>query len=169
MLLSPNTLTKSIFLTRLLSYLHGLSDNQLGFIPDVMKILRSYGLVSHLWKFLEDVSFPEKPTWKKTSPQKCHALAHIQTWNTNLTTTTLPPLVKFLQIRNPPKFGTYLKTMKKSNFANSSPSCVLADGQQDSFKLAFSTIKCFWTHSNTHLANVRLLLPSVTIGTGVWT
>ena len=63
--LSTNTLTKSIFLTRLLSYLHDLSDNQLGFIPDVMTILRSYGLVSHLWKFLEDGSFPEKPTWKK--------------------------------------------------------------------------------------------------------
>ena len=50
------------------------------------------------------------------------------------------------------------------NFANSSPSCVLAHGQQDSFKLAFSAIKCFWTHSNTHLPYVRLLLPSVTIG-----
>ena len=36
--LSRNTLTKSIFLTRLLSYLHYLSNNQLGFIPDVMKI-----------------------------------------------------------------------------------------------------------------------------------
>ena len=65
------------------------------------------------------------------------------------------------------KFGIYLKTIKKSNFANSSTSCVLAHRQQDSFKLVFSAIKCFWTHSNTHLAYARLPLPSVTIG-GMW-
>ena len=55
--------------------------------------------------------------------------------------------VKFSHIRNPAKFGIYLKITKKSSFANSSPSCVLAHGQQFSFKLAFSAIKCSWTHS----------------------
>ena len=84
-----------------------------------------------------------------------------------LTTTTLHSLVKFLQIQNPLKFGIYLKTTKKSIFANSSLSCVLSHGQQDRFKLAFFAIKCFRTHSNTHLAHARLPLPSVTIG-GMW-
>ena len=41
-----------------------------------MKILRSYGLVSHLWKFLEDGYFPEKPTWKKLF-RKSVTLSHI--------------------------------------------------------------------------------------------
>ena len=41
-----------------------------------MKILRSYGLVSHLWKFLEDGSFPEKPTWQKLF-RKDVTLSHI--------------------------------------------------------------------------------------------
>lgn len=62
--LDPKTLTKRIFLTRLFSYLHDLSVNQFGFIPDI-KVLQSYNLTVYLWDFLKDGTFPEKPCWKK--------------------------------------------------------------------------------------------------------
>lgn len=57
--LNPKMLTKNIFLTRLFSYFHDLSTNQLGFIPDIMSILQSYDLTDHLWTFLDDGFFPE--------------------------------------------------------------------------------------------------------------
>lgn len=57
--LNPKMLTKNIFLTRLFSYFHDLSTNQLRFIPDIMSILQSYDLTDHLWTFLDDVFFPE--------------------------------------------------------------------------------------------------------------
>ena len=52
----------------------------------------------------------------------------------------------------------------KCNLVSSSLGFLLEHGQQVSFKLAFFAIMCFRTHSNIHLACVRLLQPSVTTG-----
>ena len=141
--LSHNALTKSIFLTRLLSYIHDLSDNQLGFIPDVMKIIRSYGLVSYLWKFLEDGSFPEKPTWKKLVC-KSVTLSHISQREIQMShDNVFTPLSQIFAESKSSKIWDIPENYKEIELCNSSPSCVLAHEQQNSFKLAFSAIKCF--------------------------
>lgn len=76
-------LTKNIFLTRLFSYFHDLSTNQLGFIPDVMSILESYDLTDHLWTFLDDGFFPENPSWRKIVRDKVTA-SHVSQRRTRM-------------------------------------------------------------------------------------
>ena len=61
-----DALPKQIFLVRLFSYLENLTRNQLGFIPDIVRILHQYDLSSFLQSWLQDGSFPDKLIWKKT-------------------------------------------------------------------------------------------------------
>lgn len=81
--LNPKMLTKNIFLTRLFSYLHDLSTNQLGFIPDIMNVLHSYNLTDHMWTFLDDGFFPEKPSWRKIVRDKVTA-SHVSQRQTRM-------------------------------------------------------------------------------------
>lgn len=53
----PKMLTKNIFLTRLFSYFHNLSKNQLGLISDIMSIQQSYDFNVHVWTLLDDGFF----------------------------------------------------------------------------------------------------------------
>lgn len=76
-------LTKNIFLTRFFSYFHDLSTNQLGFIPDIMNVLHSYNLTDHLWTFLDDEFFPEKPSWRKIVRDKVTA-SHVSQRQTRM-------------------------------------------------------------------------------------
>lgn len=61
----PNNVNKKDISKRVFSYLHDLSVNQFGFIPDIIKILQSYNLTVYLWDFLKDETVSEKPCWKK--------------------------------------------------------------------------------------------------------
>lgn len=65
--INPKMLTKNIFLTRLFSYFHDLSTNQLGFIPDIMNYIQLYYLNDHLWTFLDDGLF----SWKTFLEKNC--------------------------------------------------------------------------------------------------
>ena len=60
-----DALPKQIFLVRLFSYLENLTRNQLGFMPDIFRILNQYDLSSFLQSWLQDGSFPDKLVWKR--------------------------------------------------------------------------------------------------------
>lgn len=63
--LSPNTLPKRIFITRLYMFLVGSNSyNQTGFIPDISRILVKYNLFHYLSDFLKTGLFTSKYTWK---------------------------------------------------------------------------------------------------------
>ena len=57
-------LPKQTFLLRLFSYLHDLTVNQRGFIPDALQLLTTYNLIDHLRQWIEDGFFPSKHSWK---------------------------------------------------------------------------------------------------------
>lgn len=58
-----------VFLNRLTSF-SMKGDNQLGFIPDISKLLYKYGL-SHVLEFYKsDNVFPSKFSWKKNGKTK---------------------------------------------------------------------------------------------------
>ena len=63
-LLNYQTLPHRIFLTRLFSFLADLSKRQMGFIPDILKLLEKYNLTQFLQQWLDYGTFPNKQTWK---------------------------------------------------------------------------------------------------------
>ena len=56
-----DALPKQIFLVRLFSYLENLTRNQLGFMPDIFRMLNQ----SFLQSWLQDGSFPDNLVWKR--------------------------------------------------------------------------------------------------------
>lgn len=62
--MSSQALPKQTFLIRLFSYLMRLTNNQVGFIPDVVQLLTIYNLIDYLHQWIENGSFPSKQSWK---------------------------------------------------------------------------------------------------------
>ena len=62
--MSSQSLPKQTFLLRLFSYLLELTNNQRGFMPDVLQLLTTYNLIDHLHQWIEDGFFPSKHSWK---------------------------------------------------------------------------------------------------------
>ena len=63
--LEEHLLPKKIFLVRLFSYIESLSNNQKGFIPDIVSLLYRHGLLDHLNNWLTNGSFPDRNAWKR--------------------------------------------------------------------------------------------------------
>ena len=63
--LEEHLLPKKIFLIRLFSFIESLSNNQKGFIPDIVCLLHQYGLLDHLRNWLTNGIFPDKNARKR--------------------------------------------------------------------------------------------------------
>ena len=55
---------KTLFMQRLLSY-QSNSDKQIGFIPDIVRLLSKYSLVHVYDQFIQHTNFPSKNLWKR--------------------------------------------------------------------------------------------------------
>ena len=81
--MDSHTLPKQIFLSRLFSYVETLSENQCGFIPDIMEIIHKYELSSFLLDWIQEGNFPDKNVWKNIV-RNCVSSAHIQFRSTRM-------------------------------------------------------------------------------------
>ena len=54
-----------IFLVRLFSFIESLSNDQKGFIPDIVYLLYRYELLDHLNNWLTNGTFPDRNAWKR--------------------------------------------------------------------------------------------------------
>ena len=63
-MLDNNYLSKRIFLIRLFSFLIDPHRRHYGYIPDIIDILRTYGLIQYLTEYIDTGSFPSKSQWK---------------------------------------------------------------------------------------------------------
>ena len=62
-----NAVTKQIFIRRLFTFQWHITDiSPLGFIPDVIKILKKYNLFEYLHNYLTNYTFPTASVWKRT-------------------------------------------------------------------------------------------------------
>ena len=62
---SPLYLHKQPFLKRLFSYLTQGCPVALGYVPDIINILKTYNLYSYLDHYLKNCTFPSKSIWRK--------------------------------------------------------------------------------------------------------
>ena len=65
--MTENSATKQIFVRRLSTYLHNITDRTLlGIIPDIMNILEKYNLSEYLHKYTTNYTFPTPAVRKRT-------------------------------------------------------------------------------------------------------
>ena len=64
MLDNNNCLSKRIFLVRLFLFLIDPHRRHYGYIPDVIDMLRTYGLIQYLTEYIDTGRFPSKNQWK---------------------------------------------------------------------------------------------------------
>ena len=62
---SPVYLHKQLFIKRLFQYLTQGCPVALGYVPDIINILKTYNLYSYLDRYLKDCTFPSKSIWRK--------------------------------------------------------------------------------------------------------
>ena len=58
-------ISKQIFVGRLFSHLSDPSKQRLGLIPDIIRILEKYNLISYLMAYENELIFPSNREWKK--------------------------------------------------------------------------------------------------------
>ena len=63
--INASLISKQIFVGRLFSYLSDPSKQRLGLIPDTIRILEKYNLISYLMAYKNELIFPSKREWKK--------------------------------------------------------------------------------------------------------
>ena len=61
----PSSVEKVLFIRRLCSFIYGSSVPSLGFIPDIITVLKRYNLYNYLDLYLTDGVFPGKIEWKR--------------------------------------------------------------------------------------------------------
>ena len=75
----PDTLTRKIFDVRLNLYILKGCSNQLGYIPDILKIASKYDLVHFIRSYMATSVFPSKSVWKNIAFNKIKEL-HESSW-----------------------------------------------------------------------------------------
>ncbi|MCG8048280.1 MAG: reverse transcriptase family protein, partial [Candidatus Thiodiazotropha endolucinida] len=90
-----NSWLKLAFLSRLASY-NVYKDIQLGFIPEIVRILDKYDLKYYLDAFLQNNVFPNRLTWKRLVKHRIHS-NEINLWQARLSS---PELHRFSLLHN---------------------------------------------------------------------
>ena len=68
----PSSIHKQLFVKRLFSYIHRLTETPLGFVPDIINLLHKYELYYVLQDFIDSGHIPSHHVWKKTIKDKIH-------------------------------------------------------------------------------------------------
>lgn len=81
--LKSNALPKRILVTRLLENKYRCVDEQFGFVPDILELVRKYNLIKFLSDFLETGIFPSKQIWSRTVKQHVYEIEE-DLWHTRM-------------------------------------------------------------------------------------
>ena len=94
--LDERLLPRKILLTRLIMFFTN-GVNQIGLIPDIVRVFNKYGLIEHLLNFVENGHFSQKMAWKRIVKDSV-LLYEENAWLQRMSNE--PDFVRFLKIHN---------------------------------------------------------------------
>ena len=95
--LSPKYLPRHLLVTRILEYKYSCNPTNLGFVPDIFRLLKKYGLISYISNFLVSYNFVKSHVWKKVVKSSINEY-EINQWHNRLDSDPTLELFRCVQI-----------------------------------------------------------------------